>query len=309
MKILQCFTIADKQTGLFIMRAFQSFGHSVTVVDSKTEADKTVSVCESIKPDLILCSREEGLLEPVKYIRKKYPKIKIVCWNVDKRKNIYQFGSKLLSLFDSVHVLYTVALGDINAYRKECPHTIVKHLQQGCDLSTHKIEIPNKEDHKKYDCDVLFAGSISTVHIGRKNLIRFLMNKKDLNFKHFGSTRGSRIYDSEHNKACLCAKICLSNNGLAMLGVSMSFRVYKIMAAGGFLLEEYCPGIENWFKVGKEFDVYKNPQDCYNKIIYYLNNEEKRKTIAKEGYGIVTKNHTYAIRIKQIIDDIETIKL
>ena len=75
------------------------------------------------------------------------------------------------------------------------------------------------------------------------------------------------------------------------------------MAAGGFLLTQHCPQIEEWFKVGEECDIYHSIDECIDKVKYYLDNESERLRIANNGYIAVHKNHTYKHRIKQVLDD------
>jgi spore maturation protein CgeB len=80
----------------------------------------------------------------------------------------------------------------------------------------------------------------------------------------------------------------------------MSVRVYKIMAAGGFLLEEYCDGIDQWFDNIKEFpiDVYDSKESCLNKINYWIDNDYRRNIKAEIGRRLVTEDHTYLHRIE-----------
>jgi spore maturation protein CgeB len=62
-----------------------------------------------------------------------------------------------------------------------------------------------------------------------------------------------------------------------------SDRVYKIMAAGGFLLTNDWVGRDKDFVDGEDLVIFKNTKDLDNKISFYLKNENKRKTIAKNG--------------------------
>lgn len=303
MKILQCFTIADKQTGLFILRAFKELGHYVEVVDSKKEPERTASVCDKMRPDLVFCSRELGLLSPVKYIRKKYPSIKTVCWNVDKRDTVKQFKG-LLSLFNSVHIFYTIAKGNIPEYKKLCPNTIVKHLQQGTDLTSYGEQHVSDEDHSKYDCDIMFAGALNPIHKDRKEIVLHLKNR--FNMKIFGADGRNRILDTEHSKACRCTKICLSHNGWPNISCSSSFRIYKIISAGGFCLEQNSEGMSDFFDGG--LITYTTKEDCEKKVRYYLDNEDERKENVVSMQKLVCEKHRYIDRMKTVINDISTLE-
>jgi hypothetical protein len=302
MRVLLVFPQKDRQTGLFIKRAFSQLGHQVKVVDAKTNPLDMVPETKNFKPNLIFCSRTPALLEGMLHIRKKHPEIITSCWNVDKRNNVVEFGEKLLKLFNSVHLFYTIAYGNIKEYQKHCPNTKVLHLQQGCDPQTHKTEKLTENDKKRYSCDVMFAGNIGK-RTGRQPLFDLISKQRDLKFKLYGQKTKNFITDSAHNKACQCSKVVLGHNSWPSVSISMSVRDYKIMAAGGFLLTEYCPDIETWFKIGHECDVYKTKEECLEKIRYYIKHDRLRKKISLSGQSAVHEKHRYFDRLKQIEKD------
>ena len=152
----------------------------------------------------------------------------------------------------------------------------------------------------------MFAGSLDSLHNGRKNLIKYLMSKK-INLKLLGRNRHERIYDSEHNKACNCAKICLSHNAWPNIECSSSVRIYKIIASKSFCLEQYSKNMSNY--LNNKLITYNTNDDCYNKIIYYLNNEKERRKVVEESYKEVIENHKYIDRMKQVIVDINNLKI
>jgi len=305
MKVLLVFPQQDRQTGLFIHRAFKQLGCQVELVDAKLEPHNMLPKTKSFNPNLIFCSRTIELLDQMKEIRKSFPNIITICWNVDKRNSVKEFGDKLLNLFDSCHIFYTIALGNIEEYRKMCPNTKVMHLQQGCDPQTHKIEKLTTADHTAYDCEAMFAGWISK-RTGRPPLFQYL--SEHTNLKLYGKETKNLITDSAHNKACLCSNIVLGHNSWPSVAISMSVRDYKVMAAGGFLLTEYCPGMETWFKLGEECESYTTKEEALDKIKYYLSNEDKRKKMAESGYTAAHAKHKYADRIKQVLEDIRGYK-
>ena len=66
-----------------------------------------------------------------------------------------------------------------------------------------------------------------------------------------------------------------------------SDRVYKIMAAGGFLLSNDCEGRKEHFTNGKECVIFNDTKDLNDKIKYYLENPEMVQQIAKHGQEAV----------------------
>lgn len=74
-------------------------------------------------------------------------------------------------------------------------------------------------------------------------------------------------------------------------------RVFDIMAAGGFLLTNYQEEIEELFVPGEDLVVYHNEQELEELVAYYLNHEEEREMIARNGQKKVLENHGYHYRL------------
>jgi hypothetical protein len=297
----------DKQSGLFIRRALEQLGVSVVTHDSRARLKSRIpSLTRKHKPDFILCNREHGLFKHIEKVRRMKSRPKLILWNLDKRQNVDDFGPDLLKLFNAMDTLYTVALGDVPQYERLCPNVEIKHLQQGIDPLVHRTEVLTEWDHEKYDCEVMFAGSFSSVHRGRVELFEYLSKSEYQIRRYHGKTA---VFDAEHNKACQCAKICLGHNGVAHLAVSMSVRDYKIMGAGGVLLTQWCPGIEEWFTcrdTGKPMCyTFKSEADCVEKIRYILGHYEEAKERASLAQREVHTMHRYIDRVQIILDDIK----
>ena len=69
-------------------------------------------------------------------------------------------------------------------------------------------------------------------------------------------------------------------------------RVGEVCLAGGFLLTEYFPGIENYFEIDKEIVCFKNAEEMIDKIKYYLTHESERRAIARAGWERATRQYT-----------------
>ncbi len=79
-------------------------------------------------------------------------------------------------------------------------------------------------------------------------------------------------------------------------------RIYDVLAAGGFLLTEYRPAIEQEFEEGKHLAWYKNLDELKEKTEYYLEHEQEREAIALEGQKHVLQHGTYQVRVQKILD-------
>jgi len=312
MKVLLAFPVSDGQTGVYIKNAFEELGCEVRVVDAKTDYNSVIPETESFKPDLLFCSREIELLEVMKNYKKLFPKVKTVCYNVDARYSVKEWGG-LLNLFNLMDIYYCKPRGNVAESQKYCPNTIVKYLQEGIDPTIHKKEILTDEDYVKYGFEVCFAGSKSSIYqtprpYGRIGLMEFLEKKGvNLNLISFNIHGLEKYLGEDHNKMCQCSKIVLGHCGWSDVDLANSARDFRVTGAGGFLLTEHVKGIEELFEVGKECATYTSAEDCYNKIQYYLKNEDERKEIAERGYQRTIKEHTFKERMKQVLGDIKNV--
>jgi len=125
--------------------------------------------------------------------------------------------------------------------------------------------------------------------------------KKDINVSFIGNLYGDRqekikkinnkveiisgVYGEDHSYAVSRSKINL--NFCTTDG--QSDRVFKVLAAGGFLLTDDWPDREEFFDDGKDLVVYKDFEDLNKKIKYYLENPREREEIAKSGNKKVQK--------------------
>jgi len=84
----------------------------------------------------------------------------------------------------------------------------------------------------------------------------------------------------------------------------INYRTFETCGCKTMLLTNYTPGLEKLFEIDKEIVVYRNLTELEEKVVYYLNNESERDSIAKAGYERVKKEHTYfqrALRLVEII--------
>jgi len=310
MKVLVSFPMLDKQTGDYVKNGFEELGCEVKVVDPRTEVQKLVPIATSFKPDFIFCAREMTLVEPIKIVKRDLPQVKTVCYNVDARFSATEWGP-LLELFNTVDLYYCKPRGNVKESQKLCPNTVVKYLTEGMDPRSHKKECLIDDDFKKYGFDVAFAGTDGSIYTtprpyGRAGLIKYLINSGvNLKLISYNLNGKDKFLGEDHNKLCQCSKIILGCCGWADVDLANSARDFRVTAAGGFLLTEYVKGMEEFFELGKECVTYTTPQDCVEKINYYLAHDEERKEIAERGYQRCIKDHTFAKRFEKVLKDVK----
>ena len=79
-------------------------------------------------------------------------------------------------------------------------------------------------------------------------------------------------------------------------------RVYDVLAAGGFLITEYRPVLEEEFTLGEHLVTYRDAGELRELTDYYLRHAEEREAIARAGQAHVLANCTYAQRAQRILD-------
>lgn len=116
---------------------------------------------------------------------------------------------------------------------------------------------------------------------------------------------GSAESRYEMPKIFHCSKINL-NPTAKSIKTGISQRIWDIMGAGGFVMSNYQVELMEHFEPGVDIECYGSLEELADKCAYYLEHEEERKQIAINGYEKVKKYHTYEIRIKEMLQIIES---
>lgn len=79
-------------------------------------------------------------------------------------------------------------------------------------------------------------------------------------------------------------------------------RVMDIMAAGGFVLTNYCAETAELFEEDKEIVMFRTPEELVEKVAYYLEHADERTRIAAAGQKRVLADFTYEKFLKRFLD-------
>lgn len=82
----------------------------------------------------------------------------------------------------------------------------------------------------------------------------------------------------------------------------LSLRIFDVLGSGGFLITNYQAELPEFFEIGKDLVAYESERHLKELCTYYLAHDDERNEIARHGYQTVVNNHTYDIRMLQIID-------
>jgi hypothetical protein len=80
-------------------------------------------------------------------------------------------------------------------------------------------------------------------------------------------------------------------------------RTFEVPACGAFMLAERTSEHLEYFREGEEVAYFTSPAELVDKVRYYLIHENERQRMAEGAYRrITTGSHTYAHRLRQILE-------
>jgi hypothetical protein len=98
--------------------------------------------------------------------------------------------------------------------------------------------------------------------------------------------------------------------GTGLVGHSSTITTLKLRdfdgpISGALYITSYNPDLEELYEIGRHIVVYKDIKECIEKIKYYLSNNREREAIASAGRSHAIKNHTWDMRLTEVINLLE----
>ena len=161
--------------------------------------------------------------------------------------------------------------------------------------------------------DVLFIGHYEDD--GRDEYIMQLISN-NINVKIYGDNewRHSKYYDKLKNNIELRAlDLCEYNEKINKAKIALVFlskintdtytrRCFEIPATKTMMMSEYTQDLNSMFEEGKEAEYFRNKDELLDKIVYYLENHEKRCIIGENGYArLMADGHEIKDRAREVI--------
>lgn len=113
--------------------------------------------------------------------------------------------------------------------------------------------------------------------------------------------RGIAEYYRVMSKVFRASRINL-NITLRSIRRGIPLRCFDIMGSGGFLMTNYQADLLRHFEADRDFVYYEDTDDLIRKTVYYLRDEEARCRIAENGLARIKAEHTYDIRLQQMLE-------
>lgn len=169
------------------------------------------------------------------------------------------------------------------------------------------------------DIDVSFIG---TLHggVGRWDNIKYLSDN-GINIETFGLDSPNRQITFEKKIEIINrSKINLDFSGVTektrltrkrqiyKRSKQIKGKVFESTICGTFALCEYAPGLEYFFDVGREIDIFHDKEELLEKVKYYLVHEEEREKIAQKGYERAVKDYAAERAVPKLISIIDELR-
>lgn len=242
-------------------------------------------------------------------IKKEY-NIKLYLYDTDscnlsaKRREFIFFLDQELPIYDEIFSFSNVT----TRFLKETKQLNASFLPFGA----KKVDqlIVNKFAH-----DVFFTGSCDLRRIflleGIKDKVTIYGARWSRNYPLISNELRRKVHDQsvwgdELTNLLMQSKIVLNITRSHFYGVEtgVNLRIFEALAAGCFLLTDYCDELAEIFEIGEEVEVFRSSQELKDKVEYYLSHPKERLRIAQKGHEKFLANHTWDAKVRHLINRI-----
>jgi spore maturation protein CgeB len=162
------------------------------------------------------------------------------------------------------------------------------------------------------DVDVSFVGGISKHHGKAVPTLEYLATNTPIKFfgygadsldisspirsRHHGEVWGLNMYQTlARSKITLNRHIDVAENN------ANNMRLFEATGVGSMLLTDRKDNLGELFEIGKEVIAYSSQEEAAELIHYYLAHPEEAQSIAAAGQARTLKEHTYELRMKELV--------
>jgi spore maturation protein CgeB len=161
---------------------------------------------------------------------------------------------------------------------------------------------------------VVHIGGYGSVHAERNDLLEKVASQLPIDFwgygvenlesnspvrqRYHGEAWGLKMYEIRHNSLIvLTGHISAVANGFAN-----NMTLYEATGVGACLVTDFKDNLANMFEPGQEVVTYRNAEECVERVLYLLDHEEERASIARRGQERTLSEHTYHQRMRELGD-------
>jgi hypothetical protein len=293
----------------------RTFGYSTAATDVEAQRD-LLAECRAFRPQLLFGLKLDRIApDTLRMIRRSG--VRVLLWYVDcfERKApdwIRERVRECDAVFISAKAL-------VPGYRRIGPAPVY-WMMEGAYLPAFPAIAVSAGERRLFGSEVAFVGSVyhpaskrRDFH-AREHLLRKVGAKHAL--KIWGPQRYSGIYDRVASqltiipwpaynrdlvRICRSTKIVLGINFINSLELYFSNRTFLTLAAGGFHLTHYVPGLETMFENHKHLVWFDSEDECLDLITHYLARPKRRRAIAEAGRRLVRNRFSMTRQVRKML--------
>jgi len=273
-------------------------GYTTLQFRNKSRVSDISNIIKTFDPHIIKFGGY-SLIPRIEQARKAAPNAKIFHFNGDQRGKVQNL---FIAASEYTDYILTSSMGQVKDYQNVCKNKVEfwpcepMDYFYGGDPSTER----------KFD--IFFSGKTRDQFpdgAKRRELLALLSSKyKCLMYGSAAKARsvGHEILAKEIEKA----KISIGINAYNNVEMYTSNRFWTQMCSGSLHITHYVPGMENYFTNHEDCVWFETIDECMELVKFYLENDEKRITVANNERNLILAKHTASHRMKEIIDWAET---
>jgi len=110
----------------------------------------------------------------------------------------------------------------------------------------------------------------------------------------------------QRSKVTLNRHARINVRGREATDVANNMRLYEATGVGTCLVTEHKANLTEMFEPGREVVVYEDEADCVEKVRHSLSHESERRAIAEAGQARTLREHTYAARMEELLEMLQS---
>lgn len=284
-----------------------------------------VSTAEAFQPDLVFVYRGTHITaESLRAIRRSCPGVVLAGYNNDDpfapRQPRYLWRH-FLEAVPEYDVVYAYRHANLEEYRQAGAQH-VELLRSWFVPSRNRPVTLTEAEHAEFGCDVVFVG-----HYEPDRRVEYLEEivRAGFRLRIFGpgydwdpvllhspllasQVPVRLVWGEDYNRALCGSKIALCF--LSKLNRdTYTRRCFEIPVTGTMMLSEYSDDLAGLYGEGSEADYFRSPEELIRKIRVYLDDEARRREVAKAGMRRVTNDkHDVVSRMAGVVEWAERLR-
>lgn len=259
--------------------------------------EKVLELVNKTRPNFVIVNSGGMSLKPstIRFLREK----KIVTIGISlSDPDVFPENGKIYS--ENYDVFYTNSQYSLmNHYTK---NTNIKLLPFAASTRSHR---PLVEIKKKYDIVVIG-------HARPKRVKTIKKLKKHFNVGLFGNGWGKKyksVHGEEHVKAINSGKMYLSFSETVAGYMNVKVGIFEAIACKTCVVTQLFEEMESYFKYGIDILSYTNDNMLIDLIDTYIHNDKLRTWIANNSYQRLLRDHTWAKRWENVLNDVQKCRI